>query len=286
VSPRALALDVGRSLRPVGEVGGFAFLFLVTSLLVAAPFALLTGHKVLGIWYILPFTVLFLVLYQRYRHRQGLRHLGLVRIRRWSLLVVAGFGGSGLLVVLFTSYQLGVGWMQVASVHPLLADPGTATAGVVLALSANLGLGFGEELLFRGYVFHRLLAGYRSRWTAVGLSSVFYSAVHIPEGRQLLSLLNLFLLGTLLALAVLLTRTLWLAIGLHAGWNFWLDGVCIYDPAALARSRMLEFRYHLAGQGELTLFKLTISVVLLLAILALAVSARRRGAVTPEGTSP
>ena len=286
MSPRALALDVGRSLRPVGEVGGFAFLFLVTSLLVAAPFALLTGQMVLGIWYILPFTVLFLVLYQRWRHRQGLRQLGLVRHRRWSLLVIAGFGGSGLLVVLFTAVQLGEGWMHLGSVHPLLGDPGAATAGVVLALGANLGLGFGEELLFRGYVFHRLMAGYRSRWTAVGLSSLFYSAVHIPEGRHRLALLNLFLLGTVLALAVLLTRTLWLAIGLHAGWNFWLDGVCIYDPAGLARSRMLEFRYQLADQGELALFKLTVSVVLLLAILALAVSARRKGALTPEGTSP
>lgn len=281
MSTARLALPAwSRSLRPVGEVGGFAVLFLVSSLLVAVPFALLTGRKTLGIWYILPFTVVFLVLYQRWRHHEGLRALGVVR-PRWGLFLAGGFAGSGLLVATYGSAQLAVGWMEVEGMHPLVGDPATASTGLLLAVAANLGLGFGEELIFRGYVLHRLVEGYRSRVLAVGLSAAFYSAIHIPSGRGYLVLINLFLLGVLLAVAVLLVRSLWLAIGLHAGWNFWLDGVCIYDPATLERTRIVQFQYHLTEPGSLVLFKLTASLVLILAILAFAHRLRIRPATGP-----
>lgn len=264
-----------RALRPVGEVGGFSGLFLVTSLLLAMPFALLTGEQVVGIWYILPFTLIFLTLYQRWLHKERLRDLGLLLRRRWSLTVVVGFTGSGVAVAVYTSAQLGTGWMEVEGVHPLLADPALAGAGFALALAANLGLGLGEELIFRGYVLRRLLSGYRSPWIGVGLSSVLYSAFHVPMGRSALVLFNLFLLGVVLALAVVITRALWLSIGIHAGWNFWLNGVCIYDPSDLERSRVLRFEYHLGGQGDLVLFKLIVSAVLVVAIVALALRLRR-----------
>lgn len=275
----------GRGLRPVGEVIAFGVLFLLTSLVVAFPISLFVGRKVLGIWYILPFTLAFLALYQRCRHRQGLRHLGLVRQRWWGFVLVAGFAGSGVLVLTYSSVQSGVGWMAVGGVHPLASDPWIAAAGLGLALAANLALGLGEELIFRGYVLRRLSLGYRSRWVAVCGSSLAYSAVHAPSGRGALVLFNLFLLGLVLALAVVITRALWLSIGVHAGWNFWLDGICIYDPSRMERSRLLQIEYHLAGDGDLTLFKLTVSLVLVLAVLALAVHLHRHAAPPPRGDS-
>ena len=75
-----------------------------------------------------------------------------------------------------------------------------------------------EELVFRGLIFQRLLAC--STPVAVGSSSALYAFVHLKSPALTLAtgreLVGLFLLGAILALSVLATRRLHLAIGLHA----------------------------------------------------------------------
>lgn len=75
-----------------------------------------------------------------------------------------------------------------------------------------------EELTFRGYLLQQFLAC--SRWFALTASSLLYAVVHLrpqmvwPESG--FELVGLFLLGWVLATAALRTRSLYLAIGLHA----------------------------------------------------------------------
>jgi membrane protease YdiL (CAAX protease family) len=261
---------------PVGQVAVFAAAFLLLSLLAAVPVALATGRMVLGIWYILPFTLVFVILYQRLRHREGLRHLGLDPRARWGRLVGVGFAGSGVVVAGVETAHVSFGWMDVTAFNPALGDLPLAAAGVGLALLLNLGIGVGEELIFRGYVLHRLLCGYRTAVPGVVLSALAYAAVHAASGRQLPTLLNLFLLGVVLALAVVLTRSLWLAIGIHMGWDFWIDGVYFYQGPDFEVSRLLVYQYHLAGTGDLIAFKLVNTTALLLVSLGLAMTIRRR----------
>jgi len=91
---------------------------------------------------------------------------------------------------------------------------------VVLGFLPAAGLvGLVEELIFRGYVLQQLLAC--STRLAVSGSSLLYALVHVRLGwiwpQSSLELVGLFLLGWVLAHSVLLTRQLYLAIGLHAG---------------------------------------------------------------------
>ena len=116
-------------------------------------------------------------------------------------------------------------------------------AGLACILVAIL-----EELIFRGLIFGGLKRALSWRQAAVVSASIyalvhFFSKTPSPEqitwtsgfiilGRMfagfsdLHSLVpgffNLFLAGMILALAYQLTRTLYLSIGLHAGWIFWL----------------------------------------------------------------
>jgi membrane protease YdiL (CAAX protease family) len=75
-----------------------------------------------------------------------------------------------------------------------------------------------EELVFRGFILQHLLACSRS--IAVTASSVLYALVHLKSPTVSvasgLELGGLCLLGAVLALSVLRTRRLYLAIGLHA----------------------------------------------------------------------
>lgn len=118
---------------------------------------------------------------------------------------------------------------------------------LVTATLAAVAVALLEETIFRGVVFGALRrAG--PLWAALLASAVLYSAVHFlarvehtgPVGwasglallprmmrgiaapENLLPALTLTVGGVALALACLRTGSLWFAVGLHAGWVFWL----------------------------------------------------------------
>jgi membrane protease YdiL (CAAX protease family) len=88
------------------------------------------------------------------------------------------------------------------------------------ALAVFLFVALFEELLFRGVLF-RLIEKMTGTWIALVLSAVLFGAIHIrnPHASIFSSLAIALEAGVLLALAYVLTRSLWFAIGIHWGWN-------------------------------------------------------------------
>ena len=78
-----------------------------------------------------------------------------------------------------------------------------------------------EELLFRGGVF-RIAEKWLGTWIAVVISSLVFGFMHLENDaatmRGILSISTWA--GILLAATYILTRRLWLGIGLHAAWNY------------------------------------------------------------------
>ncbi|MFN8543143.1 MAG: CPBP family intramembrane glutamic endopeptidase [Candidatus Binatia bacterium] len=138
---------------------------------------------------------------------------------------------------------LALAWAGGALV-PALRYPPLKTAGkVMLGLGAALGIGVGEELLFRGLVFRRLERD-AGRSAAVVVTTVAYAAVHairvgggdvragpwagiertaglfapLAEAATWPSVAGLAGLGLLLAMLRLRSGSLWCSIGVHAGW--------------------------------------------------------------------
>lgn len=82
-----------------------------------------------------------------------------------------------------------------------------------------------EELLVRGYWLQNLEDGLNLFW-GVLLSSAVFSVLHLLNpGASLLSSIGIFLAGLFFAFSYLVTRRLWLPMGLHFGWNFFLGPV-------------------------------------------------------------
>jgi membrane protease YdiL (CAAX protease family) len=81
-----------------------------------------------------------------------------------------------------------------------------------------------EELIFRGYMLFTLAAG-TNRWIAVAVTSVLFAAGHFGNPNYgWIAAANIALLGVVLAVWVLVTRSIWGAVGLHLGWNWALAG--------------------------------------------------------------
>lgn len=128
--------------------------------------------------------------------------------------LAAGFGIAGLLQALVIGALALFGWYRVESAR-------WDGALVAFALVHWLGVSLAEELLTRGTLF-RAVEERLGSWLALLVSALFFGLAHgLNPGATLLSTVALTLeAGILLAAAYMLTRSLWLAIGIHWGWNF------------------------------------------------------------------
>ena len=147
----------------------------------------------------------------RYLDRQPLVSLGLQR-RDWLRNLGTGLGlGAGLMVLLFL-VMAAAGWLTAE-----LAAPGALTF-IASALSWA-ALSFVEELTFRGYIMQGLARAWAMP-VAVVVSSILFGLVHIIDPNvQVLGIVNVCAAGFFLALAYLVTRSLWFPAGIHIGWN-------------------------------------------------------------------
>lgn len=173
----------------------------------------------------------------RWTDKRSFRTLGLWFYDGWNRELGWGLLGglallSGVAGLLFLAGQV-----QFAA-RPL--DP----AGVLTALGWNLLLllpsAAGEELLFRGYPFQRLVEAWGA-FPAVFLLAAVFGLLHLgnPGGPTALSTANTVLMGVLLALAYLKTRGLWLPIGLHFAWNFSMGFIYSLPVSGIVLSRRL-----------------------------------------------
>jgi membrane protease YdiL (CAAX protease family) len=117
---------------------------------------------------------------------------------------------------------------------------------VVLGIiPASIMAGVLEETLIRGIVF-RILEKSLGSWIALGISAVIFGALHLLNpGATLLNAAAISIeAGVLLAAAFMLTRRLWLCIGIHIAWNFTQGGIFSVavsggESKGLLRSRMV-----------------------------------------------
>ena len=127
--------------------------------------------------------------------------------------------GAGLLIgaVLFAII---VGVAAIADVYNIVGPGGTGTLLTVL-IAAAIVPGVMEEILFRGILF-RWLEQLAGSWAALILTSLLFGLAHImnPNATWFSSFAIAVEAGLLLGGAYMLTRSLWMPIGLHAAWNF------------------------------------------------------------------
>jgi uncharacterized protein len=145
---------------------------------------------------------------------------------------------------------------------------------------------FSEELLFRGVVF-RILEEVSGSWVALVLSSVVFGLVHlVNEGETLAGVASIAIVfGPMLAAPFIVTRRLWMGIGLHAAWNYTMGKIYSINisgtPAQGLFKTTSEGPELLTGgsagiEGSLIAILVSITFTVLMLILAV-----RRGKIVP-----
>lgn len=94
------------------------------------------------------------------------------------------------------------------------------------ALMISISSGVTEELLFRGVIF-RNLEDLLGTWFALAISAVIFGLIHIANPHSSLWAAAAIAIeaGILLGAAYVLTRRLWIVMGIHFAWNFTQGGL-------------------------------------------------------------
>ncbi len=200
---------------------------------------------------------------------------------------LAGAGrelGLGLLLG-FLLFSAATGIVALLGGFEVLGVRGQGALWAMLAMAVTSGTI--EEIMFRGILLRHLEA-LIGTWGALAITSLLFGASHLfNPGATLFAAFAIAMeAGIMLGAAYLLTRRLWLAVGIHAAWNFtqgWIFSVPVSGgetPLGLLITRRVGLEWLTGGD-----FGLEASVVALVvatgAGLALLVLATRRGAIVP-----
>src|SRR5207342_863423 len=106
-------------------------------------------------------------------------------------------------------------------------DPARSLGAVAFGLYMFIFVAFLEELLFRGFLFQRLVAG-MGVWPAQLALALLFALAHwgnpgMAGAAKVWATFDIALAAITLGLAYLRTGSLALPIGLHLGWN-WAQG--------------------------------------------------------------
>jgi len=131
---------------------------------------------------------------------------------------------------MFTEILAGIvcGTLIILLVVGILAIPGYYSVikfnhadAVFYGFFRFLNGAFFEELLFRLIIF-KLMEEYLGSWISILIGALFFGGAHLFNDNATLwsSLAIAVEAGILLAMAFMFTRRIWLAFGIHFGWNF------------------------------------------------------------------
>lgn len=161
--------------------------------------------------------------------------------------------------------------------------------GFLVGLSAGIGAGFVEELVFRG-VMLRLTEQWLGTWAALGASALLFGALHLTNSEATVfgCVCIVVEAGILLGACYLATRRLWLVIGVHVAWNTMLGGVYGSDISGTGTGRgIIEAEFPgpaLLTGGRMGLEGSVVTLVLatLLGVLMVLVAVRRGQVMAPS----
>lgn len=231
------------------------------ALLVSVPFRLLgdseiggTAQNVVGCLLVLAFVVIGTGLLMRFVDRRPLRETGWLWTRSSLGLLGIGLGISVVIGVGFALVGRGLGVLEAVEIP--WAE--LTTTAIVLAIIAKLAQAFAlqgipEELVFRGYLMQTLREHPK---VALLVSTLFFGVIHLVSagGQQNLTERFLYLIwptgfGFCAAALVLRLRSLWPAVGIHAGSHvanliIQFTGIAVEGPIGWVTVGLL---YFLAG---------------------------------------
>jgi uncharacterized protein len=168
-----------------------------------------------------------------YLDQRSFTSLGLAATRRGLVDFMAGVGISLFMFLIIFLILLLAGWLRLEGFSWQADSVGQTVENLLFYLTIMFLVGWQEELLWRGYWLQNLAEGLNLFWGIV-ISSAIFAVLHLfNPASSWASSFGIFLAGLFLAYGYIATRQLWLSIGLHIGWNFFLGPIFGFPVSGL-----------------------------------------------------
>lgn len=148
--------------------------------------------------------------------KSKLTHMGLLNIKYGykDFLVGLVLGAISMTVVAIILVLFGQVQLTNKLTQPNISF--SMFTGLILFIS----VGFGEEILGRGYIIS-VLKQIKNKWTILVVSALIFSLLHGGNPNvTLLALTNIFFVGMLFGYMYLKLDNIWMPIGYHIMWNY------------------------------------------------------------------
>ncbi len=185
---------------------------------------------------------------RRWLDKRSFASLGLKLDQRTALDLLAGIGITLIQFIFIYLLMFGVGWLTFEGFAWEVDPSGVIITNVLIFFVVYIFVGWQEELLSRGYHLQTIASGTNLFWGVV-ISSAVFGLLHL--GNPNVSWINtagvivgIFFGGVYLAYAYIRTNQLWLAIGLHIGWNFFQGVVFGFPVSGMDSYRLTRISIH------------------------------------------
>jgi len=211
--------------------------------IVATPFNLFVQNRVLRAVGALLLTAVVLCAYCVYVRWVEKRAVAELSRKQAIPEILSGLAFGALL------FSATIGMLAALGVYQVTGSNGWQP--MIAGVAGFILFGVLEEVVMRGILF-RIVEQALGSWIALGLSAVVFGALHLLNpGATLLNAAAISVEGgVLLAAAYMLTRRLWLCIGIHIAWNFTQGGIFSITVSGGASKGLLQAR--MAGPDWLT----------------------------------
>jgi len=184
--------------------------------------------------------------------------LGLRRPHAWRDGAAGLACGAAAIAMLF-GVLLAAGFLQLGASTGSIWSSESITQGasgivsqLALWMLVFAAVGFVEELLFRGYLFHNLTAWFGAAG-AMWVQAVLFALVHLPNTSSaestagasplydgLRAIPSLVLIAIFFTLSYRKTGSLWFPIGFHVAWNYCLGCIFSLPVSGIPTPRLLD----------------------------------------------
>ncbi|MBN2115066.1 MAG: CPBP family intramembrane metalloprotease [Anaerolineales bacterium] len=172
---------------------------------------------------------------RRWLDKRSFKSLGVELGNHTLRDILAGIGITFVQMGFIFAVMLGLGWLTFEGFAWEVDPASVVITNLVIFFVAYILVGWSEELFSRGYHLQTIASGTNLFWGVV-ISSAVFGLLHLGNpnvtGINALAIsAGIFFAGVYLAYACIRTKQLWLAIGLHIGWNFF-QGIVFGFPVS------------------------------------------------------
>lgn len=114
------------------------------------------------------------------------------------------------------------------------------SSGILLWLIIFISVGFGEEILARGYIMS-VLRQTKNLPMVVIIPSAIFALLHIfNPGVRVLPIINIFLVGVLFSYMYIKSGNIWMPIGYHITWNFFMGNIYGFKVSGMDTASLIS----------------------------------------------